>query len=77
MQELCKKFPDKKVMFGIIASDYPRVAIAEGLAIMQALVNASMYVYNDGSWELAFTLALVSYKSILCDYSLSLLPSHF
>lgn len=61
MQELCKKFPDKKVMFGVVASDYPRVNITEGLAVMRALVNASMYVYNDGNWELAFTLALVSY----------------
>ena len=63
MQELCKKFPDKDVMFGIVASDYPRLEVTEKYAVMHARANASMYVDNDGREELAFTLALVSLRN--------------
>ena len=58
-QELCKKYPNKKVMFGIAASDYPRLNIREGYAAMFAEASLSMYVDNDGREELAFVLALV------------------
>ena len=61
VQELCKKFPDnKKVMFGIVASDYPRLNVTKEYAVMHAEANLSMYVNNDGGEELAFTLVAVS-----------------
>ena len=58
-QELCKKYPNKKVMLGIAASDYPRLNVTEEYAAMFAEANLSMYVDNDGREELAFVLALV------------------
>ena len=58
-QELCKKYPNKKVMFSIAASDYPRLNITEGYAAMFAEASLSMYVDNDGTEELAFVLAMV------------------
>ena len=58
-QELCKKYPNKGVMFGIAASDYPRLNITEGYAAMSAEASLSMYVDNNGREELAFVLALV------------------
>jgi hypothetical protein len=57
-KELCKKYPNKGVMFGIAASDYPRLNITEGYAAMSAEASLSMYVDNDGREELAFVLAL-------------------
>lgn len=63
-------------MFGVVAGDYPRLSIDEGLAVMKILVNASMYVDNDGGWELAFTLAVVS-KSTFAKRYLALFLSLF
>ena len=45
-----------KVMFGIAASDYPRLEVTPEYAVMHAKANASMYVDNG---DLVFTLALV------------------
>ena len=59
-QELCKKYPDMKVMFGVVASDYPRLYVTTEYAAMHAKANVSMYVDNEGKEEIAFTLALVS-----------------
>ena len=56
---LCKKYPNKKVMFGVVASDYPRLKITPEYAVAMGKALASMYVENNGHEELAFTLALV------------------
>jgi hypothetical protein len=56
--ELCKKYPNKKVMFGVVASDYPRLKITPEYAVAMGKALASMYVENNGHEELAFTLAL-------------------
>ena len=56
---MCKKYPDKKVMFGIMASDYPRLKVTPKQAVMTGQALASMYVDNNGREELAFTLELV------------------
>ena len=61
-------------MFGIVASDYPKVIITKDYAVMQAKVSASMYVNNDKSMELAFTLALVSRN---CDTRAIILVQKF
>jgi lipopolysaccharide-binding protein len=55
---LCKKYPNKKVMFGVVASDYPRLKITPEYAVAMGKALASMYVENNGHEELAFTLAL-------------------
>ena len=56
---LCKKYPNKKVMFGVIARDYPRLNITPEYAVVMGKGLASMYVENNGHIELAFTLELV------------------
>ena len=56
---MCKKYPNKKVMFGVVASDYPRLRITPEYAVAMGKALASMYVENNGHEELAFTLALV------------------
>ena len=74
-QELCKKFPNKKVMFGVVASDYPRLKITPEYAVAMGKALASMYVEDKGREELAFTLALVIYSLLLL--SLRFLSSDF
>ena len=46
-------------MFGVVASDYPRLKITPEYAVAMGKALASMYVENNGHEELAFTLALV------------------
>ena len=46
-------------MFGIMASDYPRLKVTPKQAVMTGQALASMYVDNNGREELAFTLELV------------------
>ena len=58
-QEFYEKYANKKVTFGIAASDYPRLNITEGYATIFAEADLSVYVDNDGREELAFVLAMV------------------
>ena len=60
LQELCKKYPDNDIMFGISASQFPRVNITAKYAVTYGQAYASMYVLTNDSIELAFTLAVVS-----------------
>ena len=60
MQELCNTFRDNKVKFGITASNYSRLNVTEDYATMSANASLSMYVDNNGTEELAFSLVLVS-----------------
>ena len=46
-------------MFGVIASDYPRLNITPEYAVVMGKALASMYVKNNGREEIAFTLNLV------------------
>jgi lipopolysaccharide-binding protein len=55
---LCKKYPNKKVMFGVVASDYPRLKITPEYAVVMGKALASMYVKNNGHEEIAFSLNL-------------------
>ncbi|CAI8033026.1 Bactericidal permeability-increasing protein [Geodia barretti] len=71
--ELCKKYPNKKVMFGVVASDYPRLNITPEYAVVMGKALASMYVKNNGREEIAFTLNLCStLKNILTTLAPSL-----
>ena len=46
-------------MFGVVASDYPRLNITPEYAVVMGKALASMYVKNNGHEEIAFTLNLV------------------
>ena len=48
-----------KVMFGVVANDYPRLKVTPEYAVAMGKALASMYVEDKGREELAFTLALV------------------
>jgi hypothetical protein len=56
--ELCNTFRDNKVKFGVAASKYPRLNVTEDYATMSADASLSMYVDNNGTEELAFSLVL-------------------